>query len=165
MPLVYVSIGSNVDRDRNINAALDALEQRFGPLAVSSLYESRAVGFAGGDFYNLVVGFATKEKPMAVIRILKAMEDRQGRVRGGPRFADRTLDLDLILYGDLISAQGELDLPRHEILENAFVLIPLAEIAGDKRHPVNGKSYRELWNGFAALGHDIRPVAFERAGP
>ncbi len=162
MARAYVSIGSNVEREMNIRAALGALEHCFGSLAVSSVYESCAVGFTGRNFYNLVVGFATEKDPREVQRELKGIEDRQGRVRTGPRFADRTLDLDLLIHGDLVIEEDELELPRPELLESAFILCPLAEIAGDSCHPVVGKSYRELWQAFTATGQDLWPVAFER---
>jgi 2-amino-4-hydroxy-6-hydroxymethyldihydropteridine diphosphokinase len=161
MARVYVSIGSNIERSRNIRAALDALAARFNKLAQSRVYESAAVGFAGDPFYNLVVAFDATQSPHEIVDILHAIEDRQGRVRGGDRFAPRTLDLDLLLYDDLRMREGKLVLPRDEITRYAFVLRPLAELAPELRHSVSGRTYAELWRDFAGEGQDLWPVELD----
>ena len=161
MARVYVSIGSNIDRARNIRAALDALAERFANLEQSRVYESTAVGFAGDPFYNLVAAFDAEEEPREIVRQLHEIEERQGRGRGGERFAPRTLDIDLLLYDDLQMREGKLVLPRDEITRYAFVLRPLAELAPDLRHPVNGCTYAELWNDFSAEDQDLWPVELE----
>lgn len=146
MTRVYVSIGSNEDRERNIRLALSELQRRFGPLRRSSLFESSAVGFDGDPFYNLVAGFDTGLAPRAVIDCLKGIEDQSGRDRSRPKFSARSLDIDLLLHGDRVDSR--LDLPRHEILRHAHVLKPLAELAPCRRHPVDGRTFRELWEVF-----------------
>jgi len=161
MPRVYVSVGSNVDRAANIRAAARAMRGHYGQLDLSAVYESRAVGFQGNDFYNLVIGFDTAEGPRAVAGTLKSIEDRQGRSRAGPRLSDRTLDLDLILYGDLVMREEGLSLPRPEVLEHAFVLGPLAEIAGNEVHPVANRTYGALWLAFEEPGQVLRRVDFQ----
>jgi 2-amino-4-hydroxy-6-hydroxymethyldihydropteridine diphosphokinase len=161
MPRVYVSIGSNVDRARQVREAAIALRRRFGEVSLSSVYDSPAVGFAGADFYNLVAAFDTRLSPLEVAAALREIEDAQGRRREGPRFADRTLDLDLLLYGDLVGRVGDLQLPRPEILEHAFVLLPLAEIAGAEHHPVSGRTYAELGRELATARAGLRPVAVD----
>lgn len=149
MARVYVSIGSNIDPAANVRSCLDCLEREFGALTVSSTYRSAPVGFDGDDFYNLVVGFDTVLEPRALVTRLKAIEDRHGRRRAGrPRFSSRSLDLDLLLYDALILRDGGLELPSDEITRYAFVLQPLAEIAGSRRHPLLSKSYATLWRDF-----------------
>jgi 2-amino-4-hydroxy-6-hydroxymethyldihydropteridine diphosphokinase len=148
MPRGYISIGSNIDREKNILASLQALEQHFGGLTVSSIYESEPVGFSGDLFYNLVVGFDSELDVKEVAKKLRQIELENGRTRDCQKFSARTLDLDLILYGDLIVNDGRLRIPRDEIERYAFVLEPLAEIAPTLKHPVNHTSYAELWEKF-----------------
>lgn len=162
MARVYVSIGSNIEREQHVRAALNALEAHYGRVQCSTVYETDAVGFDGDAFYNLVVGFETGEKPAEVLRRLREIEDCNGRSREGARFSARTLDLDLLLYDDLILEEGRLQLPREEITRYAFVLKPLAEIAGSLRHPLTGKTYAQLWNDFPRKDLGIRPVQLRR---
>jgi 2-amino-4-hydroxy-6-hydroxymethyldihydropteridine diphosphokinase len=161
MHRAYVSLGSNVEPARHLRAALQTLAKRFGPLALSPVYESPAFGFKGANFLNLVVGFDTDEPAGAVSEALKAIEAGQGRVRTGPRYADRTLDLDLILYGDAVLSEGPLRLPRPEILEHAHVLCPLADLAGDALHPLLRRRYRDLWGEFDGATQPLWPVPFD----
>jgi 2-amino-4-hydroxy-6-hydroxymethyldihydropteridine diphosphokinase len=144
----YISIGSNINKDVHIPASLRALEQIFGELAISSIYESEPVGFTGDVFYNLVVGFDSDLDVKVVAKQLRQIELDNGRTRDSRKFAARTLDLDLILYGDLIVNDGRLQIPRDEIEHYAFVLEPLAEIAPDLKHPITHISYAELWEKF-----------------
>jgi 2-amino-4-hydroxy-6-hydroxymethyldihydropteridine diphosphokinase len=144
----YISIGSNINKDEHVPASLLALEQLFGELMISSIYESEPVGFTGDVFYNLVVGFDSDLEVKVVAKQLRQIELDNGRTRDSRKFAARTLDLDLILYGDLIINDGRLQIPRDEIEHYAFVLEPLAEIAPDLKHPVSHISYAELWDQF-----------------
>src|SRR5690606_38206112 len=130
---VYVSIGSNRDRARHVQAALDALQATFGHVQVSPVYETEAVGFVGAPFYNLVAGFDTDWPVAELVCWLRALEDRHGRVRGGAKFSDRTLDVDLLTWGDACGVVAGITLPRDEIGRYAFVLKPLADIAPDDR--------------------------------
>jgi 2-amino-4-hydroxy-6-hydroxymethyldihydropteridine diphosphokinase len=148
MPKGYISIGSNIDKDKNIIASLRALEHHFGQLTISSIYESEPVGFTGDTFYNLVVGFNSESGVKEVAKQLRQIELDNGRTRDSQKFSARTLDLDLILYDDLILNDGRLQLPRDEIERYAFVLEPLAEIAPTLKHPISHLSYAELWEKF-----------------
>lgn len=158
MPDVYISIGSNVEREKNIPAALRALEERFGPLRLSSVYETAAVGFIGDPFYNLVAGFHTTESVEAVAAALSDIELRNGRSRAVEKLAPRTIDLDLILYGDLVRRHQKPYLPRGEVTRYAFMLEPLAEIAPDLKHPVTGETFAALWAAFDKTGLEQRRV-------
>lgn len=149
MARVYVGVGSNIEPVRHVRAALAELRERFGELEVSPVYQTEAVGFAGEDFLNLVVSFETESTPLALNDTLRGIEDCHGRRRGPERYASRTLDLDLLLYDDLVADDPAMNLPRDEILRFAFVLKPLADIAGERRHPVDGRSFNELWAGMA----------------
>lgn len=160
MTRVYVSIGTNIDRENNLRAGVAELRARFGELILSSVYESEAVGFAGDPFYNMVAGFDSEEPLEVVVHELHAIEDRHGRRREGPRFSSRTLDIDLLLYGDRVIEQGKVKLPRGEIAKHAFVLWPLAEIAPQTRHPVLGSTYEELWRNFDRNKQSLWPIPF-----
>lgn len=161
MPRVFVGIGSNIDREQNIRGGVTDLHRRFGELSLSTVYESAAVGFDGSNFYNLVAAFDSEEKVAAITAALHEIEDNHGRTREGPRFSSRTLDIDLLLYGDLVLQQGKLELPRDEITKNAFVLRPLAELAPRLQHPLLNKSYAELWDAFDQQKQPLRSVAFD----
>lgn len=141
-------MGSNIEREKHIRAGIRALQDIFGDLVISPVYESEAVGFEGDNFYNLVVGFETRLEPQALVEELHEIEAYFDRRRDANRFSPRTLDLDVLLYGDIVYNKGGLCLPRKEITEYAFVLQPLADIVGECTHPVLGKSYTELWQEF-----------------
>jgi len=155
---VWLSIGSNVDREANIAGCIKALRESFGGMVVSRVYENASLGFEGSCFYNLVVGFNTDRSINQLTQLFREIEADHGRVRCGPKFAARSLDIDLLLYGDQIIKNGNLELPRPEILEYAFVLGPLAEVAGGELHPVIGKTYSELWSRFDKEDHILIPV-------
>ncbi|PAU77069.1 2-amino-4-hydroxy-6-hydroxymethyldihydropteridine diphosphokinase [Halovibrio salipaludis] len=163
MNRVYISIGSNQNTVVNVRAALDALSARFGELAISSVYESEAVGFEGENFLNLVVALNTDEPVGPLAEWLKQVEDDNGRERNRPRFSSRTLDLDVLTYGDLVGTIDGVELPRSEILSNAFVLQPLAEIAPDERHPVSGERYADLWQSYER-DQRLWPIEFHWQG-
>lgn len=144
MTRAFVSIGSNVEPERHVALALAALRARFGAIEVSPVYRTAAVGFEGDDFLNLVVGFESDLDIEAVDHALDDIEAASGRTRGEPRFAPRTLDLDLLLFGDRVIDREDLRVPRRELLKYAFMLKPLADLAPALRHPVAGRSIAEL---------------------
>lgn len=158
MARAYISVGSNVDREVHVRAAIQALAECYGALTVSPVYETGAVGFDGEPFLNLAVGFETDAGPETLVRDLKALERAQGRTAGSNGFKPRTLDLDLLLYDDLVLQTEAFELPRDEILHHAFVLAPLADIAPDLRHPVVGRTLAELWAAFDLDGQWLRAV-------
>lgn len=148
MPSVYLSIGSNIQREKHIRAGVKALQQIFGAVSLSSVYESDAVGFEGSPFLNLIAVFETLKTPTEVDAILDGLEKDNGRTAEQKKFNPRTLDLDLVLYGDYISEDPNLEIPRGEITRYAFVLEPLAEVAGELKHPLIKRNYQELWQEF-----------------
>lgn len=148
---VYVSAGSNIDPRANLEAACAALKERYPGLELSPLYESPAEGFSGPPFLNLVVSFRTEETPEEILEALAEREMLAGRDRSGGKFASRTLDLDLLLYGDRVDEA--LKLPHPDIERYAFVLKPLADLAPDLRHPVAGITLSELWRSFSGPRH------------
>ena len=145
MARVAVSIGSNLERERNVKDALAALGKTFGELSRSPVYESAAYGFDGPPFYNLVVVFATPLDVCALCSKIQAIEKLQGREIGENRSGSRSLDLDLLLYDDAVFHDQGLDVPRREIFEHAYVLKPLADLLPATPHPVTGESFADIW--------------------
>ena len=135
MVTVYLDIGSNIDREENIQSCVDQLRADFKEITFSKAYESEAFGFDGDPFINLSAKLQTDLSFDALNTYLKSLEHKHARKRDNDKFIDRTLDVDILLYGDLI-LQPEKDLPRKEILKFPFVLFPLAEIAGEVIHPI-----------------------------
>ncbi len=152
MPEVFLSLGSNIDPDTHIPAALADLRSVFGPLKLSAIFETAAVGFDGPPFHNLVVAFQSDSPAETIAQRLRELEEQHGRTRASRKFSSRTLDVDLILYGDRVLEAEHLRLPRDDITRYAFVLQPLAELAPTLRHPVLGKTYAELWAAFDKTG-------------
>lgn len=164
MTEIYLSLGSNVDRHKHILAALDALNDLLGDLTISSVYESKSVGFDGSNFFNLVVGADTDLSIPELSEKLKRIEDDNGRKRTGPKFSPRTLDIDILTYGDFVGVEGGIELPRAEITKNAFVLLPLSEIAPTHIHPQLQKSYWQLWAEYDQASQSLWAVDFEWHG-
>ncbi len=161
MAQVFLSLGSNIEPERHVRAALAALEDAFGPLRISPIYRTPAVGFHGDPFLNLAVALETDLPPQAVHARLSELETALGRRRDGPRFSARTMDIDLLLHGDAVLNEGRLVLPRPEILTQAFVLVPLCDLAPDLVHPTERRPLREL---LAALDYDpadLEPVTLD----
>ena len=148
MPVLSLSIGSNVNPEANVRRACALLAERFGDLRKSAVYESEAVGFTGENFLNLVVAVETSEALVEIKQFLKQLEDDMGRDRSRPRFSERVIDVDILAFGDSDGSEAELDLPREEITRNAYVLRPLAELLPNERHPPTGKNYGQLWSNY-----------------
>lgn len=157
MPIALLSLGSNVDPETHLRAAIAALRARFDEVVVSAVYRFPAVGYTGPDFLNAAATVRTDLAPAALNDWLHALEDTHGRDRSGPRYSDRTLDIDIVLFDDaVLSGAGNLRIPRDE-LRHAFVLRPAAEIAPRWRHPVDGTPLAQLWD-----AHADRDTVFER---
>lgn len=159
MARLYISLGSNVERQEYVSKGLIALEALFGELTLSSLFASEAVGFEGAEFYNMVIGATTKLSVEQVAKALREIEFAHGRQANAKKYSPRTLDLDLLLFDDLI-LETPAQIPRNEITENAFVLWPLAEVAPQLKHPQLNQSYQQLWQAYDKSQQQLTIVDF-----
>jgi 2-amino-4-hydroxy-6-hydroxymethyldihydropteridine diphosphokinase len=162
MPQVHIAAGSNIDPERHLEMAVRELERQFPGVRFSPWYRNRAVGFEGEDFINFVAGFATDLTISEVLARLHAIEVLCGRPREAPRWAPRSMDLDVLLYGDLVCQEPHLKLPRPDLLKRAFMLGPLAVLAPDLVHPTEKLTIGELWQRFDRAAHplvEVRPGA------
>ncbi len=160
MARVYISIGSNIEVEKNILSSVRALQNHYGELDISNVYETKAEGFEGDDFHNLVVGLDTDESPFEISQVLKEIEAKHDRIRGKEKFESRTLDLDQILYGNLVMQMEGVNIPHSDILRYDFVLRPLAELAGEVEHPEENKTMHQLWDEFENKG-EMKRVEYE----
>jgi 2-amino-4-hydroxy-6-hydroxymethyldihydropteridine diphosphokinase len=161
---VYVAAGSNVEAQRHLAFAVRELERAFGPLSVSHAYRNKAVGFEGPDFINLVVGFRTTLTLDEVLEHLREIERRCDRPADAPKWAPRTMDLDILLYGDRVLDEPGRKLPRPDLVRRAYMLGPLAEIAPRLIHPTAGKTLGELWAAFDRSAHPLDRVELDISG-
>lgn len=158
MGKAYLSLGSNMDPERNLRSAIAALRERFGDLSLSPVYRTAAIGFDGPDFLNAAAVVDSDLEPLALNDWLHALEDAHGRDRSGPRFGDRPLDIDIVFYDDrILDGAGHLRIPRPE-LKHAFVLKPLADIAPRFVDPVSGRTLAELWAASPERGQAMAAV-------
>jgi 2-amino-4-hydroxy-6-hydroxymethyldihydropteridine diphosphokinase len=164
MARVYLGVGSNIERERYIIAGLDALQGMFGELALSSVYDSAAIGFEGQPFLNLVVRVDTDLGVGELARRLRHIEIEHGRPVNATRYSPRQLDIDILTFDDASGVIDGVELPRREILENAFVLCPLAELAPDALHPFARQSYLDLWRAYDQASQPLVKVDFEWRG-
>jgi 2-amino-4-hydroxy-6-hydroxymethyldihydropteridine diphosphokinase len=159
MTRVYMGVGSNIERERHSATALDRLDDLFGALIISPVYESEAIGFSGAAFLNLVVGFDTELSIAELLALVRKIERDNGNDGKQPKFSARSLDLDLLTYGDYCGATMGIVLPRADITDYAYTLWPLADIAAEELHPQLRVSYRELRKQFGEA-QKLWPVAF-----
>ena len=145
MPRVYLSLGSNVAPEHNLRLGVRELRWRYAPMTLSPVYRNKAVGFDGDDFLNMVAGFDTEVGVDALSAAIEDIHALAGRRRGKSRFAARSLDIDILLYGDQVLSGPPLTLPRSDVLRYAFVLKPLMDIAAEERHPVTQRSFADHW--------------------
>ena len=188
MVAVFIGIGSNIEPQKNISNALALLPSMFPSIVFSRIFESEAIGFKGDNFLNLVARFdsididsididsndfdandldskytggGSNSDPIETLTLLvkklKVIENRLGRKQGDKKFSARSIDIDVLLFGDL-QTKSPNQLPRSEILENAYVLWPLAELAPDLKHPGSDKSYAEYWNEFDKSLQKLVPI-------
>lgn len=155
---VLLSLGSNIDREFHLCAALDALTEAYGDIAMSPVYESSAVGFDGDAFFNMVVAIKTDEPLDAVNQRLKYIEDVCGRDRSQPKYSSRSLDIDVLTYGDAHGVVSGIELPRDEVYRHAFVLKPLADLRPEMVAPGDRHTWDSLWQDFSAPDQALKQI-------
>ena len=158
MATVYLGLGSNIEPEKNLGKAVRELRRRYGELDVSTVYRSTAVGFDGDDFLNLVVRLLSDESPLEICEEIERLHNLSGRKRKGQKWASRPLDIDLLLYNDLVMNERPVRVPRDDVLRYSFVLRPMAELAPDLVHPVTGRTMQSHWDEFDAGSHPLEPV-------
>ncbi len=158
MAQVFVAAGSNVEPLANLALAVTELAKLFHELTVSAWYQNHAVGFEGADFINFVFGFRTGRSVHDTLGQLQEVETRCGRPRNAPKWAARSMDLDVLLYDDLVLDEPQLKLPRPDLLVRPYMLGPLADIAPGLRHPADGRTIAQLWAAFDRQAHAMVPV-------
>lgn len=158
MPVAYLGLGSNLDAEKNLQMALTEIRARFSLQKISPVYRNKALGFEGADFLNAVAAIETELSPRELSEELELIHDLAGRRRRPEKFVSRTLDIDLLLYDQLVMDEEGIRLPRSDVLQYSFVLKPLADIAPDYRHPVSGKLIGDHWREFDAASHPLTRV-------
>jgi 2-amino-4-hydroxy-6-hydroxymethyldihydropteridine diphosphokinase len=148
MSQVFIAIGGNVEPATRLPEAARALKARFPDVRFSACYCNPAAGFEGADFLNAVAGFSTELPVPELLRVLHEIEEQCGRSRADPKWGPRAIDLDLLLYGDVVEEGAGYTLPRPDLLRRIYMLGPLAELAPQWPHPVCGRSISELWAAF-----------------
>jgi 2-amino-4-hydroxy-6-hydroxymethyldihydropteridine diphosphokinase len=158
MAKVYLGLGSNELPEHNLRLAIAELRRRYGELDISAVYRSAAVGFVGDDFLNLVVGMESESGPESICSEIELIHNLAGRDRGSDKWESRPLDIDLLLYNDLVEDVRPVRVPRDDILNYSFVLRPMAELAPGLKHPVTGKSMLQHWQEFDAESQPLKRV-------
>jgi len=155
----FIGVGSNIDPVAQVRQGLSRLHDMFGAIRVSPAYETDPVGAPGsGQFLNLVVEVRTDLSPKALLKKLRALETEAGRQRNAERSAPRTLDLDLLLFDDLVH-EALPQLPHSQVAEAAFVLVPLADLEPDRVHPTLGRTIGDLRAELPIRPPGVRPFS------
>ena len=155
MSEVYVAAGSNVDPERHLRIAAKEIARVFPRARFSGAYRNAAVGFEGEDFINFVVGFSTELPVEAVVAELQRIEGLCGRTRDAPKWAPRSMDLDILVFGDRVCDLPGLVLPRPDLLKRPYMLGPMAELAPDFLHPTRLSTMAQLWENFDRAAHSM----------
>jgi 2-amino-4-hydroxy-6-hydroxymethyldihydropteridine diphosphokinase len=161
MPQVFIAAGSNVEPCRHMLLATGELSRAFPDIRFSPWYQNRAAGFEGSDFINLVAAFTTELAVAELLVVLRSIETLCGRPREAPRWAPRSMDLDVLLYGDLVCQRAALTLPRPDLLARAYMLGPLADLAPELKHPIADATIGELWARFDQAAHPLVRVTHD----
>jgi 2-amino-4-hydroxy-6-hydroxymethyldihydropteridine diphosphokinase len=158
---VFLSLGSNIDPEKNLKYACRELKKAFGNIQISSVYRNKPIGFEGNDFLNMVVKVKSSFNPNEMLDFLGRLESATGRNIGTGAFDSRSLDIDMLLYGNLVHQEKPFQVPRIDIELYSFVICPLAEIEPDGIHPISGKTFKDLWESFNQEEHPLNKVSLE----
>ena len=158
MAVIYLGIGSNVAPEENLRLAVSELRRLFGDLKLSNVYRNDAVGFAGDAFLNLVARAETELSPIEIHELLERIHSLAGRKRDGGRYVPRTLDIDLLMYDALVVDDAPIRLPRTDVLEYSFVLLPMTELDAELRHPLSGRTMADHWESYDKSCHPLERV-------
>lgn len=142
MANIHLNIGSNQNRRHNLSQAIFHIQKKFSNCVFSKVYESKSFGFEGEDFYNIGVNATTNLSVEPLIKCLRQIEDKLGRERSVAKFSSRLIDIDLVLYDEIIDVNYKL--PRADILKYNFVLLPLAQLSPDLIHPQQNQTYAQI---------------------
>ena len=158
---VYIAAGSNVEPQRHLALAAQQLRLAFGDVRFSPAYRNTAVGFEGPDFINFAATFETPLPVEQVVAELQRIETLCGRERDAPKWAPRSMDLDILMYGALVCDRPRLTLPRPDLLRRPYMLGPMAELAPEAVHPTLGVTMAQLWREFDRDAHPMTRVALD----
>ena len=161
MAKVFLGIGSNDSPEENLQLAVKELRSRYGELEISAVYKSAAVGFDGADFLNLVVRLQSEDSPLAICNEIELVHNIAGRARESNKWESRPLDIDLLLYNDLVRDDRPVRVPRDDILQYSFVLRPIAELEPGLVHPVTGRTLLEHWQEFDVTSHPLEDISVD----
>ncbi len=161
MTQLVLSLGSNIEREKHIRYAIQQLKLLLGELSLSPVYETKAVGFNGPDFYNLVVVAQTELALEKIIKGVQNIEQGAGRILGKKSCESRTLDIDVLLYGEADYRDQGFNIPRDEIYHAAYVLKPLVDVLPKACHPVSGERFQAMWVALAKDQVALQEIAFE----
>lgn len=159
MATVFLGIGSNEAAEENLRLAIRELRRLYGDLCISPVYRSVSCGFKGADFLNLVVRFESQYSPLEICEHIELIHNLAGRRRGSDKWESRPLDIDLLIYNDLVCDERPIRVPRDDVLKYSFVLRPMAELAPNYRHPVTGRTLLEHWQEFDATSHPLEETS------
>ena len=143
---IFVGIGSNIDREKNIKSCMSILKGVYGDMIISPVYETESMGFDRPNFYNLVSCFETDQSVYELKNTLNEIENDHGRHFNETKFSSRTLDIDILYYDDLVLSDDKIQIPRKEICEYDFVLKPLVDLVPDFIHPAHNMSHKDMMN-------------------
>jgi 2-amino-4-hydroxy-6-hydroxymethyldihydropteridine diphosphokinase len=160
----FVALGSNIEPEAHLSQAARLLREGFVTTRFSACYRNPAFGFVGADFINAVAGFDTALSVEALITALRRIETQCGRGPADPRWGPRAIDVDLLLYGQLVASTPDYTLPRPDLARRIYMLGPLAELAPDLRYPPNGPSIGELWGRFPRGPAQLTRIELDLAG-